>query len=130
MGRHKITNNNVGMTLIEIVIAMAILGYILVAFTQVFMKNSVSINQSKMYTHAYSWAGDGMEDVKTYYYSDISTGTWATESEILGEKKQFSRIVNVSELETGLKEIEIKVSWTELGNSKEVRIVSYVANYE
>ncbi|MFH1416334.1 MAG: prepilin-type N-terminal cleavage/methylation domain-containing protein [Elusimicrobiota bacterium] len=120
---------NSGVTLLEIMIAIAILGYILLAFTQVFMKNNMALTQSKMYTLASNWAADGMEDVKTYYYDDISTGTWTTETEVLGETKEFSRVIIVSELEDSLKEIAVTISWTELGKNKNVRIVSLVADY-
>jgi prepilin-type N-terminal cleavage/methylation domain-containing protein len=131
MDSHNIEKHkNAGMTLIEIVLAIAILGYILSAFAQVFMKNSVSLVQSKSNTVAYNWAADGMEEVRTYYFADISTGTWATETDSLGLDRQFSRVVTVSSLASGLKEVEVEVTWTESGESKEIRIVSYAGQYE
>lgn len=122
--------NNLGLSLVEIIVAIAILGYILLAFTQVFMKSNMGIVQSKSRTLAYNWAVDKIEDVRTLYYDDISTGTWTSESEVLGEKKSFTRQVVVAEVSSDLKEVGVTVSWDELGETKNVRIVSFIAEYE
>lgn len=130
MNNYKKHNlNNRGMTYLEVVIAVAIIAYIVMAFAQVFIRNNVSLVQSKMQTLAYNWGAAKMEDIKTSYYSDISTGTWTTETAVLGKQKEFSRVVTVSEMVSGLKEVEIKISWTELNSDREIRVVSYIADY-
>jgi Tfp pilus assembly protein PilV len=127
--KNLLKTKNRGLSYLEIVIAVTIVGYILIAFGQMFIKNNLALNQSKMQTLAYNWAADKMEDIKTSYYSDISTGTWTSENEILGQSKQFTRVVKVSELESGLKEVEVKVTWTDMNEAREIRVVTYVADY-
>jgi Tfp pilus assembly protein PilV len=126
----KIRDNNKGITYLEIILAAAIITYIVMGFAQMFIKNNIALNQSKMQTMAANWASDEMENIKSHYYSDITTTTFTAETQVLGDVQSFTRVVNISELEEGLKEIEIKISWTELSKPKELRIVSYVADYE
>jgi len=120
---------NGGMSYLEIVLAAAIISYVVIAFAQVFMKNNASLTKSTLQTLAYNYAADRMEEIKSYYYADITTSTFSNETAVLGENKSFTSTVSISELETGLKEVEVLVSWTELGENKEARVVSYVADY-
>lgn len=125
----KNCDNNKGITYLEIILAAAIITYIVMGFAQMFIKNNIALNQSKMQTMAANWASDEMENIKSYYYTDITTSTFTAEVRVLGDIQEFSRVVNISELEEGLKEVEIKVRWTELSKPRELRIVSYVADY-
>ncbi|MFW6134046.1 MAG: hypothetical protein ACOC5R_00550 [Elusimicrobiota bacterium] len=120
---------NKGISYLEIAIAIAILGYILAAFAQVFLKNNVSLVQSKMHTLAYNWAADSVEQIKRKYYTDITTSAFTTESRVLGEDKTFTKQVGISEITEGLKEIEVKISWTNPKQSREIRVVTYIADY-
>ncbi len=122
--------NNKGISYLEVVVAVAIIAYIVTAFAQMFIKNSILLNQAKMKTLAQNWAADKMEDIKTRFYSNISTGTWSGETEVLGKYREFTRIVSVEQVGVaGLKEVEVEVTWTELNENKQVRIVSYIADY-
>ena len=125
----KNINKNKGMTFIEIALAIAIFGYIILGFSQLFIKNTLAMNQSKTYNLAYNWAADKMEDIRTTYYSAVTTGTWTAETSKLSGGINYTRIVNVSEIESGLKEIEVKVIWTDLSGSREARVVSTKADY-
>ncbi|MDA3792497.1 MAG: hypothetical protein PF545_02425 [Elusimicrobia bacterium] len=125
----NIKKNNRGVTYLEIILAVAIITYVVMGFAQMFIKNNIALNQSKMQTMAANWASDEMENIKSYYYTDVTTSAFLSATKVLGTSKEFTRVVNISELEEGLKEIEIKVSWTELGKAQELRIVSYIADY-
>lgn len=125
--KHNLKNR--GMTYLEVVLAVAIIAYIVMAFAQVFIRNNVSLVQSKLQTLAHNWGAAKMEDIKTSYYSAISTGTWTNETAVLGKQKRFTRIVTVSMIASRLKEVEVKVTWTELNTNREIRVVSYVADY-
>ncbi len=126
---NKNKKNSSGITYLEIILAAAIITYVVMGFAKMFIKNNIALNQSKMQTMAANWASDEMENIKSYYYDDITDSAFTSTTKVLGTSKKFTRVVNISELEEGLKEIGIKVSWTELSNPQELRIVSYVADY-
>lgn len=131
MNPNKTTKLFQGMTLLEIVLAIAVIGFILTIYAQIFVRNYSQINQTRSNTVAYNWAADKMEDIKqAYLYDDITAGVWAAETEVLGENRSFTRIVTVSQIQTGLKEVEVEVTWTENNRNLDVRIVSCVADYE
>jgi len=96
---------NGGMSYLEIVLAAAIISYVVIAFAQVFMKNNASLTKSTLQTLAYNYAADRMEEIKSYYYADITTSTFSNETAVLGENKSFTSTVSISELETGLKAV-------------------------
>lgn len=118
-----------GVTYIEIMLSIAIIGFIVVSFAQLFMKNNIALNQAKMSTLATSWAADKIEEVKSFYYADIATGTWTSDSKKLGENINFTQIVTVNKVNGGLKEIVVKVTWETLEGQRENRLVSYAADY-
>ncbi|MGM0441223.1 MAG: type IV pilus modification PilV family protein [Elusimicrobiota bacterium] len=121
---------NRGITYIEIMLAVAIISIISTAFAQLFIKNNIALNETNLRTLASSWAADKMEEVKSYYYTDLSTGTWSSETEVLGKNKKFTRSVKVIEIENGLKEIEVEVTWETSEGSSSSRLVTYMAAYE
>jgi len=124
----KILKNR-GVSLVEITIALAITAYIVLGFARLFMQSTAALNSARMQTLAHNWAADKMEDIKTRYYVAVDTGTWTPETEVLAENVIFTRDVSVVEEPPGLKEIAVTVSWSELGNPREISVVSYMAEY-
>ncbi|GEM_PF-2813450 len=125
-------NRNKGVTYVEILIAVIIIAYISLVFGQMFVTNNFLLVQTTNQSRAYNWAADTMEELKSMHYPQLQAGLWTDMSgndKYLGENTQFTRYLNVIQVEPGLKEVEVIVGWDELGEDREVRIVSYVADY-
>ena len=115
-----------GFSLIELLLAAAITAIIVLGFAQIFIRNNIALNHARMQTLAHNWAADAMEDLKSQFYADISTGTSTDVSD------RFTRNVTVSEneeTEPGIKVINIDVTWEDLGRENTVRLASYIADY-
>ncbi len=125
INKHK----NRGVSYLEIIIAVAIIAFVVMGFARLFLAHNVSVTGSRMRTLASNWAADSMEELKRSYYSDVSTGSWASASQQLGGVNEFTREINVAEIDDGLKEIEILVSWQEMGDTRTLRIASFMADY-
>ena len=128
---HQTERARRGFTLVELMLALAISAYVLMGFGRMFIQNNVALNSSKMQTLAQRWASDTMEDYKSMYFASVSTGTWTSPPRVLGDNKEFVRTVTITDLDetSELREIEVSVTWTELGEENEVSLVSYIADY-
>ncbi|MGM0568211.1 MAG: type IV pilus modification PilV family protein [Elusimicrobiota bacterium] len=125
---------NSGVTYLEVVLALAIVAIITLAFARMFLTYNVSVTSSRLHTLAANWAADQMEEIKSMPYGDIKNDNFSPLSRTLGGVKEFERTVNIAvvegtEDEGGFKEVEIIVSWEELENPRMLRIVSFVADY-
>jgi len=121
--------NNKGFTYIELVLAMAIIAFIVLAFSQLFLRTTVSVKGMEFQTLAYNFAGDKMEDIKNNEPFERLNNPWYPEIEpqILSGKS-FTRNVTISQLASSLKRVDIEVIWTEGGESKSIRISSLIAD--
>ena len=121
--------NNKGFTYIELAIAMAIIAFIVLAFSQLFLSTTVSVKSMEFQTLAYNYAGDKMEDIKNNEPFERLDNPWypETESQTLSGKS-FTRNVTISQLASSLKRVDIEVIWTEGGESKNIQISSLIAD--
>ena len=120
---------NRGITYIEVVLAIAIVAFIVMAFARMFLAHNVAVTSSTKHTLAGNWASDRMEEIKSTYYASVTTTTFSAESRALDGINLFASDVNIVELEEGLKEVEVIVSWEDAVGEKSLRIVSFVADY-
>ena len=123
-----------GFTYIEMILSLAIIGYIALAFGQLFIRNAISVKTSEFQTLAYTFAADRMEQIKQLFYSEIGDpwypDDWESVTDTLGQAgKEFTRVVVVSDLST-TKRVDITVSWIERSETHSVAISSLVAKYE
>ena len=122
-----IKSKSKGFTYIELALAMAIIAFIVLAFSQLFLRTTVSVKSMEFQTLAYNFAGDRMEEIKSWNFANIVSKTDSPNP----SGKTFTRIVTVSELVTGkLKRVDIKVEWNEGGESesKSIEISSLIAD--
>ena len=111
-------------------LALAVLAYIVLAFAQLFLSSAVSVKQTEFRTIANNYASDYMEDIKHMEYATISTGTWTTQSQALGQDgKVFNRQATISELSSGLKQVRVRVTWTDISGTENIEVTSLVADY-
>lgn len=131
MGIIRRLRNGKGMTYIEIVIAMAIISYIAVAFGQFFILMAMNVIQTKHKTLAYDWATDTMEYIKAQSFSDITQPNLdaaVNGSRELAPGKVFTRQATVTSESSDLKRIDISITWTEMGRTRQLNINSYIAD--
>ena len=126
----KVIKGNKGLSYLEIVLALAVLAYIVLAFTQLFMSSAISVKETEFQTLANTYASDYMEEIKHMEYATVSTGTWTAQSEALGQDgKVFIRQTVVSQLSSGLKQVRVRVTWTDITGAKNIEVTSLVADY-
>ena len=123
---------NKGFTYIELALAMAIIAFIILAFTQLFLSSTISVKSMEFQTLAYNFAGDRMEDIKNNEaFENIGNPwyptVWETDSPTV-PGKSFTRNVTVSELASSLKRVDIEVKWMEGGEQKSIEISSLIAD--
>jgi type II secretory pathway pseudopilin PulG len=127
----QIRNRCKGFTYIELALAMAIIAFVVLAFTQLFLSSSISIKNMQFQTLAYNFAGDKMEEIRNESFDGVGNpwypNIWETESQTQSGKT-FTRNVTISQLEASLKRIDIEVIWTEGGASKSIGVSSLVAD--
>ena len=123
--------NNKGFTYIELAIAMAIIAFIVLAFSQLFMSTTVSVKSMQFQTLAYNYAGDKMEEIRNETFAAIGNpwapAVWETESQVQSGTT-FTRNVRIDRLEDSLIRVDIEVIWTEGGESKNIQISSLIAD--
>ena len=125
-----IKSNNKGFTYIELVLAMAIIAFIVLAFSQLFLRTTISVKGMEFQTLAYNFAGDKMEEIKNETFGAIGNpwhpAIWETDPQTQSGTT-FTRNVRVSSLASSLKRVDIEVIWTEGGGSKSIEISSLIA---
>ena len=124
-----------GISYIELLLGIAILSFILLVFVQVLFYSMLSVKGSQFRSLAYNWATDRLEYLKSLSYDDpVLTPlypVWSDDGKKeLAEGILFRRKLRVSEITQGLlKNIEVKVEWTERKEDRNVTVSSYKANY-
>lgn len=126
----KVIKGDKGLSYLEIVLALAVLAYIVLAFTQLFMSSAISVKETEFQTLANTYASDYMEEIKHMEYATVSTGTWTAQSEALGQDgKVFTRQTVISQLSSGLKQVRVQVTWTDITGARNIEVTSLVADY-
>ncbi len=77
MGNRKLLKSNNGITLIEVMIAMALLGFGMLTVVSLQTGNMLHNSRSKRQTEAYTWISDNIERflIEEYSSTKLSAGT-------------------------------------------------------
>jgi prepilin-type N-terminal cleavage/methylation domain-containing protein len=146
--KRKTLIKQAGFTLLEICIAIMILGYAMIIVARLFSSVTMSAKASELETLASNFARAKMEDLINRDYDSLPEGAWTPDvwtvdvSQALANKGilSFTRQVKISYMKTvggvltlsatdeGLKRVEIKVAWNERGKVREVDYTSLVAS--
>ncbi len=123
--------NNKGFTYIELVLAMAIIAFIVLAFSQLFLRTTISVKSTEFQTLAYNFAADRMEEIKNEAFGAIGNPwypeIWLAEVQPMAGKN-FTRNVRVDQLEDTLIRVDIEVIWAEGGQNKSIEISTLIAD--
>ena len=126
--KYEIRNTKCAFTLIEIITALAILAIGLLSILALFPVGFHASKRAADFTQATIFAQDKMEEVKMKGFdsaqNEAASDTGNTEG-------IFSREVTVSNVSgyNNLKEVTVKVSWTERGQTREEEFKTYIADY-
>jgi prepilin-type N-terminal cleavage/methylation domain-containing protein len=115
-----------GFTLIELLIAVILAASGLMVLMQLLGVAIFADSNLEYSLIALNLANEKLEELKD---SDYSTVTSAAESSIPGFGWVDDRIVTVSEVDTGLKDVQVEVRWTQKGGQQSVNLRTYIANY-
>jgi len=126
--------NNSGYTLVEIILAIAILGLVVVPILMFMSNSSGIITYADERERALLVAQEKMEDIKSMEYEniDISSNVNISSNEdiFIDRYPTFTRLINISsndidsDGEDDYKLIEIEITW---GNNKSVQLKSKIA---
>ncbi len=115
-----------GFTLIELLIAIVLIVVGLAALMGAMSAGICADAALEYRLTALNLANEKLEELKD---SDYSLVTSATESSISGFSWVDDRIVTVSEVDTGLKDVQVEVRWTQKSNTQSVAVETYIADY-
>ncbi len=116
-----------GFTLVEVVLAIAIIGYISLGLGLFYLRLAMSVKAAEFRTLAQNIAQDKMERIKTDGFG-FDPATYNGTETLSG--KVFT--VSVSTTATGsatLKEVNVLVSWQERNRTREVQLTTYLGSY-
>ncbi|MDD5131810.1 MAG: type II secretion system protein [bacterium] len=136
-----------GFTLLEICIAIMILGYAMIIVARLFGSVTMSAKASEFETLASNFARAKMEDLINREYDSLPEGAWTPDvwtvdaSQALAQKgilnftrevkisyiKNVGGVLTISATDEGLKQVNIKVAWNERGKVREIDYTSLVA---
>lgn len=102
-------NYNKSFTLIECIIAVSVLSLAVFSLVEVLGLGLHLEKESAQASQALMWAQAGMEQVMTTSYSEIAS----QEKQDIEAGGAFSQEILVSQKETELKEVEVRVCWNE-----------------
>ena len=123
----RIIYSDAGFTLLEVMIALLILTIGIVTVLQVFPVAFNVVMSNQMETQATLLCQEKIEEIISKSYIDIITGT--TTASLSSPFEKFSRETKISDIETGLKKVEVIVSWKSLLGTKQenVKLVTFVS---
>jgi type II secretory pathway pseudopilin PulG len=129
-----------GFTIMELIVAMAFMGIVLVSLTELFTGIRQINRAANNYTSAVEVAQQYMETYRNTPYANISTGTTNVTTAALSgypnllSPRSATTIVtfvdtsgNTQATDTGIKKVEMDVSYTDRTGVKQVQFTTQVA---
>jgi prepilin-type N-terminal cleavage/methylation domain-containing protein len=124
-------NDEYGFTLVEVMMAIVILGVALLAFAGVSFYSITQASGADMLTSATTLAMDQAENIKSLPYEDVTSGEDPNNPvDSTGQPDgHFTRewVVEDDVPDAGTKTVTITVSYNDQGRTEEVRIMTIVA---
>jgi prepilin-type N-terminal cleavage/methylation domain-containing protein len=112
-----------GFLLLELLVAVAVLGIVLVPLLGMFLGGAVNNAHSRMVTTAAHLAREKMEELRSLGYCRAESGF----EEAVDQFPAYSRLVEVGNMEMDIKKITVTVFWSPPGGNVHVyRLDSYL----
>lgn len=114
-----------GMSLVEVVVATAIIAVALAPLISVFLTSQKSVEGAAKRVEAMALARSAMDEVLHEDYHSLTIGTYYSGPHSLNA--DYTLQVTVGSATTYMKSITVVVGWTEKGQAKTVTLVSTVS---
>jgi len=126
---------NVGFSLIEVLIALIILGVGLLGLAKIQGITLLNSAESRMQTHALNFAQEKIEELRTYGNTSTYTAyaSNAVGTDLVGANSTFTRTWTVSACPNTVecKNISVTVAWTGIdGSAYDIQLTSQIAELE
>lgn len=122
-------NERQGFTLIEIVMALAVLVIGMVGILALFPVGFQASGRAADYTKAAIFAQEKMEEIKMKGFNSAESETEEDEGNKEGKFARRVTVADVPDYEGYLKEIVVTVTWKQRGKENEKEFKTYVADY-
>ncbi len=116
-----------GFTLIELLVAIVLIVVGLVALMEAMSVGICADAALEYRLTALNLANEKIEQLKDTAFGSISAGTETGSA--IGFDWADDRIVTVSEVDTGLKNVQVEVRWTQKSITQSVAVETYIADY-
>ena len=103
-----------GFTIVEVIVAMFLMGVVGAAVTSSMVFTSNIVGENTLYGDAVARAQKALEDLRTLAYDDITSGSETSPD----GRFSIVRLVHDDTPETGMKLIDVTVSWTWKGQAR------------
>ncbi len=121
-----------GFTLVEIMVAVLILGAALVPIFIMFSEGISLTARSTELNLAVNTAQDKMEEIRNMTHNSITIGTWADEEVTIGNRAFIRHVTvtnsGVSEAGENLKKITVEVFWNHKDTTQSTSLMTYRCN--
>jgi len=121
-----------GVTLIELMMALVVLALGVLAVTQLFPAGAETQLRDRLMSSGSYYAQEKIEDLETKTWADADLGIGRHPSagfDSLGTRKTWLRYYDVEQMVSpldNLRKVTVNVSWTYLGNARQVLATTYV----
>lgn len=122
------TTTREGFTVVELVITIVIMGFIIPAIAMALTNLSVINYQARDLTLTNMAAQSKVESLRSIGYNSVNTGTTSFTNELpgtLGSPKSASYTVTTPQ--TGIKQVDVSISYTEYKFSRTVAFRTYIS---
>lgn len=117
-----------GFTIVELVVAIVIAGFIIPAVASALTSLAVTDYQARDLAQANMISQNKVESLRSSGYNSIPLGTTSFSSELpasMGTPKSAN--YSVSAPVTGIKQIDVNISFTEYGSAKTINYRTYIS---
>lgn len=116
-----------GFTLIELLISIILVVGGLMVLVRMMSIGIFADSNLEYRLTALNLANEKLEELKDLDYSSVSPGSETGSS--IGFDFVDSRVVSVTNIAAGLKDVKVEVQWTQKGYQESVEVETYIADY-
>jgi prepilin-type N-terminal cleavage/methylation domain-containing protein len=107
----KLSRNNRGFTLIELMVAVAILALAALGIFQAFTSGFMSMAESRERTEAVNYARQALENIKNMDFEKVIPGLEMFQRKLILGTDKYEREININEISSTQKEVSVTVYW-------------------
>ncbi len=124
---NKLHKSTVGFTIVEILVCMVIAGVVIDSLSRIVI-SYVALSKSSQYVNvSNAFAEAEVEELRNNGYNSLPIGTTSLTSQLSSQlPRSKSASMVVSSPQTGLKQVDISISYTDQGKTRLSKYTTYV----